>query len=166
MNYLLLSAIILILIWREKTVEKIWSLHNYDEIYKRNANIAGIPWEALKAIAQIESSENHLAINENEGRGRISVGLMQILYPHTLNALNRIYHLNFSKNDLFNPEINVELAAYLINDIRGQGYTNLSDTIASYNAGAPHVIDGKYVNQEYVDRFFRHYDKIVESDGI
>ena len=33
---------------------------------------------------------------------------------------------------------------------------NLSDTVAAYNAGSPRRdVNGKYVNQEYVDRFIR-----------
>lgn len=31
-------------------------------------------------------------------------------------------------------------------------YPKLEDAIASYNAGSPRKLDGKYVNQEYVDR--------------
>lgn len=143
--------------------DEYWEEHGYMELYEKYAPIANVDPLILKSIAIIESSENHLAINENEGRGRISVGLMQILYPTTLEALNRIYGTTYTKNDLFNPDANVHLACLLLKDIKAQGYTTLSDMVASYNAGRPRWVGSQYSNQEYVDRFYRTYGRFLDG---
>lgn len=37
-------------------------------------------------------------------------------------------------------------------------YENWPDTIAAYNAGSPRRVDGKYVNQSYVDKVLKYWN--------
>lgn len=127
----------------------------FEAIIDRFARKHRVESALIKAIIQAESSWEPGAVNENEGRGRSSIGLMQILFPDTAKRLGIS-----SKDQLLIPEVNVDAGARLLADIQKR-HSALNDIIASYNAGRPKLnSDGTYVNQSYVDRvksFYRIY---------
>jgi soluble lytic murein transglycosylase-like protein len=131
----------------------------YDPLYQKYAPVSGLSWKWLKAIALTESGQNPKAVNYDEGQGRHSVGLMQILYPDTFENLRAEIGVNYSYNDLLNPDINIYIAASLLGKLKKR-YSTMSDIIASYNSGRPIRVNGKYINQYYVDRVFYYYRRL------
>ncbi|MBR9706077.1 lytic transglycosylase domain-containing protein [Candidatus Pacearchaeota archaeon] len=131
----------------------------YDDLYKKYSNHAGVDWKLLKAISINESSQRFTSVNEDEGRGRKSYGLMQILYPDTLDFINDYYGYEYTRNDLLNPEINIFLASSYIRYLKTR-YNKISDIIASYNAGSVIKRNGLYINQTYVNKILKVYRSI------
>jgi soluble lytic murein transglycosylase-like protein len=126
----------------------------FDEIYRKHAAEFGVDWRLLKAIAQVESSENPLAVNAAD---RESLGLMQILCQPDgqggcRNRLNVTGWRHTTRERLLDADWNVYIGAQVLAwNIEKYG---LPRGIAVYNAwdqrSAP--IDGPFRNQGYVDR--------------
>lgn len=128
-----------------------------DDLYQRYAAREGLDWRLLKAIAQVESGENPLAVNP----GDPSYGLFQLLYRLDANGQpNRLNVLGWppdSKTQLFDPEYNASVAAQIIRwNVETYGFKR---GIAVYNRWASRLDppDGPFGNQEYVDRVLARY---------
>jgi hypothetical protein len=102
--------------------ELVWS--RYSELIHDTARRHGLEPRLLMAIAQVESGHQPWA------RSRAgALGLMQIM-P----ATGARYGVHQSQY-LFDPGINVEVAARYLNDLLDQFHGSLELTVAAYNAG-------------------------------
>ncbi len=107
----------------------------YDHVFKQYAQEIGWDWRLLAAIACCESGFDPNATSWMGARG-----LMQVM-PKTA----RSYGVN--EEDLGNPEVSIRVASKVLKDIEGimRNRTGPEDRLkfilASYNAGAGHVID-------------------------
>ena len=107
----------------------------YDHVFKQYAQEIGWDWRLLAAIACCESGFDPNATSWMGARG-----LMQVM-PKTA----RSYGVN--EEDLGNPEVSIRVASRVLKDIEGimRNRTGPEDRLkfilASYNAGAGHVID-------------------------
>lgn len=128
---------------------------------RKQAKRFKVPVRLMVTIADIESNFNPKAVNlelESDIRTGIdkdSLGLFQILWPHTALALAKKEGIIIERNDLFNVEINTMLAASLLHELIQRHSGNFPfDVISSYNGpGKPRFKpDGTYFNQAYVDR--------------
>ncbi|MFH0709192.1 MAG: lytic transglycosylase domain-containing protein [Pseudomonadota bacterium] len=103
----------------------------YDSIFEKAGRDFGIESSLLKRIATIESSLNPRAINQNKN-GTVDIGLMQINSMH-IRGLSKI---GVTREALFDPEVNVYVAALLLSShIRKRGY-NLQ-AIGCYHSANP-----------------------------
>lgn len=103
----------------------------FDDIFHKAGADFGIEPTLLKRIATIESSLNPRAINQNSN-GTVDIGLMQINSMH----LRRLSRIGVTRQSLFDPEVNVYVAALLLSShIRKRGY-NL-DSIGRYHSANP-----------------------------
>ena len=104
---------------------------SYDSIFEKAGRDFGIESSLLKRIATIESSLNPRAINQNKN-GTVDIGLMQINSMH-IRGLSKI---GVTREALFDPEVNVYVAALLLSShIRKRGY-NLQ-AIGCYHSANP-----------------------------
>lgn len=104
---------------------------SFDSLFERAGRDFGIEPSLLKRIATIESSLNARAINHNTN-GTVDIGLMQINSMH----LKKLSHIGVTQQSLFDPEVNVYVAALLLNShIRKNGY-NL-EAIGRYHSANP-----------------------------
>jgi len=104
---------------------------SYDLIFEKAGRDFGIESSLLKRIATIESSLNPRAINQNKN-GTVDIGLMQINSMH----LKRLSRVGVTREALFDPEVNVYVAALLLSShIRKRGY-NLQ-AIGCYHSANP-----------------------------
>ncbi|MBR5170571.1 MAG: transglycosylase SLT domain-containing protein [Muribaculaceae bacterium] len=107
----------------------------YDHVFKQYAQEIGWDWRLLAAIACCESGFDPNATSWMGARG-----LMQVM-PKTA----RSYGVN--EEDLGNPEVSIRVASRVLKDIesimrnRTGPEDRLKFILASYNAGAGHVID-------------------------
>jgi hypothetical protein len=102
--------------------ELMWS--RYSGLIQDTARRHGLEPRLLMAIAQVESG------HQPQARSRAgALGLMQIM-PAT-GARYGVYQSQY----LFDPGINVEVAARYLNDLLDQFHGSLELTIAAYNAG-------------------------------
>lgn len=134
------------------------------------ADAENVPAVIIAALVQTESSGNRFAIKfepgykylfktkENAQDNRIteatetvmqmtSFGLTQVM-----GAVARELGLKGTIFQLLEPEVNLTYCARLLKRL-AKKYTQRDDLIAAYNAGsAIKGMDGKYKNQQYVDR--------------
>lgn len=130
-----------------------------------------VPLRLFIAIVETESNFDRYAINpevladKKKGRDVDSVGLGQILWPDTAKVLaNRVGVALNRKEDLFDADLNLNLAGNLLNELLRRFPTKdaigfNSETAAAYNAGKPIYKEGKLINQSYVDKARRNWIK-------
>jgi len=129
-----------------------------DSLYEKHGRIHGLDWRLLKAIAQVESSENPLAKNQADP----SFGLMQLLCQDDglgscRNKLNVLDWPPASKNQLFDPDYSLHIGAQVLSwNINRYGFNK---GIAVYNSWEAHTApqDGPFPNQGYVDKVLLKY---------
>jgi soluble lytic murein transglycosylase-like protein len=105
-----------------------------------------IPDKMLNALCITRDTEEQLQ--------KFSWGLMQVM-----GSVARELNFTGLLTELVNPQVNVNLGIRHFKRFLDK-YKKLEDAIASYNAGSPRKkSDGKYVNQEYVDKVLANYKK-------
>jgi len=123
-----------------------------DTLYKKHARLHGVDWKLLKAIAQVESSENVNAENPADP----SFGLMQILCQGSgatcTNKLNVDGWPPKNKQQLFDPDYNIHIGAQIL--AWNQQRYGFKRGIAVYNCWSCRTAppDGPFKNQDYVDK--------------
>lgn len=145
MDKLLMVFIGLFFLFGNKLPDAVAQVMNFDKLYEKYGRLYGVDPKLLKAIAQVESDENPLAKNPADP----SYGLMQILYPQSLNVEN---WPPSSAEKLYDPDYNVSIGAQIISwNIRSFGPLK---GVAVYNSwSARHDPEtGPFVNQTYVNR--------------
>jgi len=125
------------------------------KIIERWSTYFGLDSGLVTAIIKTESGGNKYAFRY-EGKGRVSIGLMQILYPSTFRYLNSKVGNQFNFFSLFNPNKNIFLGCFYLS-ILSEKYSDTDDIIASYNAGKPIQKYGRYINQTYVNKVRSYY---------
>lgn len=93
-----------------------------------------------------------MRIGEKLGQ-KHSWGLMQVM-----GAVARELGFTGPFTDLWEPEIGIRYGMRLLKKLWSR-YENWPDVIASYNAGSPVRIDGKYKNQAYVDKVLGYWNE-------
>ncbi|MCQ2287781.1 MAG: transglycosylase SLT domain-containing protein [Muribaculaceae bacterium] len=116
----------------------------YEQLFMRYAGESGFDWHVLRAIAKVESNFNSNAVSWAGARG-----LMQIM-PSTARGHG------VDPNDLFDPEVSVRVAAQCLRSLNNKFLTRIPNreqrikfVLASYNAGAGHVMDAMALAQKY-----------------
>lgn len=83
----------------------------------------------LKAIVEVESGYDPDAVRD-EGSGRVSVGLAQILWPDTARGLG----FTGTMDQLKDPLVNLSLAARLLRELLDR-YGTVPHAVSHYNCG-------------------------------
>jgi len=129
-----------------------------DDLYEKHGREKGLDPMLLKAIAQVESSENPDAVNPADP----SVGLMQVLcVPDGAGSCSNRLNVNDwppqSRQQLFDPDFNLHIAAQILK-WNIDTYGTLKG-IAVYNSWSAHTDprEGPFQNQGYVDKVLSKY---------
>ena len=143
---------------------------DYDLEFQSVSDETGVPFALLKAHAIRESSLNEKAFrDENPSKrtdriGWASRGLMQILWWPNSNRWGKYGFpdatLGPMGENMFNPYINIKIAAHLIRDNLNACGGNVRDAINMYNTGkkeaqyqAPH---------DYVNKVLSSYETLIK----
>lgn len=156
----------------------------FAEIINKQCDILILPHELVLAIVMVESEANPWVtrhepnwkyfvdvegfaarLKQSQDTERVSqatsYGLMQIMG-------GRARELGFKSEltRLLSPELGVEYGCKHLASCY-QRFGQLDDSaIAAYNAGSPRRgPDGKFVNQDYVDKVNEHYKKILFDEA-
>ena len=147
-------------------------MNNFDPLIQSAARLHGLPVRLVKAIVEVESGGNPWAVryepmfysryiqgkgvrgifpcsNATEERLRAhSFGLMQIMGATAREVGFQSAYLT----ELCEPDVNLEWCCrYLSGLVKKHG--GVEPAVAAYNAGSPRKgIDGRWVNQAYVDK--------------
>lgn len=163
-------AVCLWLAWSRLTTEGGQVIH--DDLVKLVQDVAAeeqIPWELLYAICMTESSGNEFAIryepnykwllganisNAERLGQKTSWGLCQVM-----GAVAREYGYTDQFSGLWDPRTNLKYGVKHIKRLKAK-HGSWPPAIASYNAGTPVLVDGKYKNQGYVDKVLARWSSV------
>lgn len=110
----------------------------------------------IKAHIKAESNWDVNASRFEAHKGDASWGLMQLLLATARQVLD---NPNLTTTQLIQPRNNIEAGTKFLSQLINR-FGNMRDAIAAYNAGSPRLgKDGKYVNQDYVDKVIRYYNE-------
>ncbi len=139
----------------------------FESLFRKHSKKYGVPVRDMVAIVSYESNFDPHAMNPEEeadarkGRNVDSIGLGMILFPDTA----RDYDPSATPDKLKDPDYNLDMAfrhfskRLKLYPSRERGGFAAKAT-AAYNAGSPrYKADGTYVNQVYVDRVRKHFEK-------
>lgn len=126
-----------------------------DPIISEMGQKYGVPVALIKATIKQESNWDVNASRYEKGKTDASWGLMQVMLATAKAVLN---DSTLSINSLIQPRVNIEAGTKFISQNLNR-FGNMRDAIAAYNAGSPRLnAQGKYVNQDYVDRVTNNYN--------
>lgn len=140
---------------------------NKSDVFDIVGGRLGMPAEMLRAIAFVESSHNPAAIR-HEPNGKRSVGLMQVLVPQRLPAIEALglWKGEFpvrGEASLYDPATNVEIGARILQwNLETYGYPR---GIAVFNHwGARKAPEqGPFPNSNYLTKFMRELNRFGGS---
>ena len=116
----------------------------------------GIESAWIKAHIKVESNWDVNASRFEAHKNDASWGLMQVLLQTARDVLG---DQNLTTTQLINPRNNIEAGTKFLSQLWSR-FGNMRDAIAAYNAGSPRIgNDGKYVNQDYVDKVTNAYNQ-------
>ena len=132
-----------------------------DTLYQKHGRLRNLDWRLLKAIAQVESSENPQAKNPSDP----SYGLMQILcrpdgHGGCSNNLNVLGWPPMTVHSLYDPDYSLHIGAQILEwNIGRYGFLR---GIACYNHWGARLSepDGPFPNQKYVDKVMGKYNSL------
>jgi soluble lytic murein transglycosylase-like protein len=134
----------------------ILSPETLEPIIKEMSQKYGIPDAWIKATIKQESNWDVNASRYEAHKGDASWGLMQLLLKTAQDVLG---NASLNTTQLMQPRVNIEAGTKFLSQLWSR-FGNMRDAIAAYNAGSPRLgADGKYVNQDYVDKVSKNYDR-------
>src|SRR5699024_5585468 len=95
----------------------------------------------IASIINVESRYDKLAVSHKEAKG-----LMQIS-PQTGQWASEVLEIkNYSEQDLFEPDLNIQIGTWYINRLLDEFNGNMDLVLAAYNAGSGNV--SKWISDE------------------
>lgn len=145
---------------------------DYDTFFEASADKWNVPFALLKAHAIKESSLNPDAfMDENpkgdaSRKGWASRGLMQVLWWPGSERLSRYGYrdkdIGLEGGSLFDPQINIDIAAQIIRSNLQACGGNLRDAINMYNTGKKESeFKAPY---SYVDKVLKNYNILLRGE--
>lgn len=141
---------------------------DYDTIFESAAEEFNVPFALLKAHSIKESSLNPSAFLDENPTGRddrigwASRGLMQILWwPGSERFAKYGYpdsDLGFDGVLMYDPNVNVRIAAQIVRDNLKACKGNLRDAVNMYNTGKKEAVSP--APGDYVNKVISYYNKI------
>ncbi len=169
------------------SAEMALSTPSLDSIFNKVAKEQNVPVSLLRAICWAESTHSPIAYNHSDGgSGNSSFGLCQVLY--TTAKMNNLIDLGCERNfdyydkvksncRLFDPHVNITLAAKILRKLLSRYNEDWVNSIAAYNTGSVKIcksgvvtrkrdkkvlykcIIGGYLNNQYVSKVIKALDE-------
>ncbi len=161
----------------------------FDIAIKKFASVYGIPWQVIKAHIAVESdygtTPQVMERKLGSGNKRGILGMTE----NTFLAINKMIGGNFKPDDLWKPEVSIELGAALMRsntiaiskdkDFFNRDFSNFTELqkklqqenliriIMSYNAGVGAVQKGTYSQgtKDYFNSWANAFREITERQG-
>ena len=114
---------------------------DYSEYVEKYSKKYGVEKELIFAIIKNESNFNENAISKSNANG-----LMQVMKSTAEEVANK-YNINLTDDNIFEPEINIEIGTIYISILLNK-YGNNELALAAYNAGYGNV--DKWIGQNII----------------
>lgn len=119
---------------REIGLKKFLFPKNYSSLVKKYAAEYGLEENLIYSVIKVESNFNSDAISNKNARG-----LMQISEATGEWGAKELEISDYSKELLFEPEINIRIGCWYLNKLISQYDGNIATALAAYNAGSGNV---------------------------
>lgn len=134
--------------------------NRYDDLIWRAGQTHAIDPALIKAIVWAESNFNPRAYRAEPHVQDGSYGLMQ-----TLLGTARWMGYGGPPEGLYDPATSIEFGTrYLKKQILRYG-GNTPSAVAAYNAGTAKVVNGRYINQDYVNKVMGRYEQYKRQEA-
>lgn len=163
-NVLALLIIIVGLIANYKSILKIFYPAKYSDYIVKYSNEYNLDPYFVTAVIKAESN-----FNVNAKSNKNAYGLMQITPDTAMWVASKMKMKNFTEQSLYNPDINIRMGCWYLNDLKTEFDGNLELVLAAYNGGrgnvekwlksSGHSEDGK--NLKYIP--FPETDKYIKK---
>jgi len=120
---------------------------------EKYAQMYGIEEELVYAVIKAESNFDESAVSQKG-----AVGLMQIMESTGEWAAEKIGLNNYTKESLYNPEINIEIGCFYLSYLLDLYGNDVRCAVAAYNAGQANV--DKWLGDEMYSKDGKSLDKI------
>lgn len=126
-----------------------------EDALTRAADTHTIPYPLLRAICMVESNLDARAYHADDN-GSASYGMCQV-------KLRTARWMGYKgpSSRLFNPKVNAEIAARYIKYLLRRYHSNVRLSVSAYNAGHVMYWNKKLVNENYVRKVMRVYQRIL-----
>lgn len=133
----------------------------YDDLFKKHAQINGIPWQWLKAIAKQESDLglDKRVLNGEVSYDGLSYGIMQIATGVGSEQEKKIKG-NPTREELNNPETSISIAAKLVGYLYRKYKGDKNKVFLAYNQGEKNTDNGKDYTTKYAADGVSYKEKI------
>ncbi len=128
-----LSVLFFILLIWHKNLGQFFFPFPYREIIVAETENTGLDSNLVAALIYVESKFNHRAVSQKG-----ALGLMQLM-PETGAWIARQKGIGFARDDLFEPEKNIELGIWYLTHLAQIFDRETVLVLAAYNAGWPRV---------------------------
>lgn len=115
----------------------------YRDTIQLNASKYNLDASLVASVINVESGFNTHSVSDVG-----AMGLMQLMPSTAIEIANNLGYTNFSIDQLFEPEINIEFGCYYLRYLNTKYNGNLTTVLASYNAGYSNV-NIWLINAEY-----------------
>jgi len=128
-----------------------WPMAYSDLVARATATPDSVPKELVYSIMREESGYRPKVLSVSGARG-----LLQIMEPTGRRLAAALGLQTFAADDLFEPEVNIDLGSHYLSELSQRFPERLSAAIASYNAG-PNAVsswiekDGRLADDEWVE---------------
>lgn len=146
---------------------------DYDYAYTTAADDYGVPFALLKAHSLAESSQREKAFRDENPQGRAdrkgwaSRGLMQVLFWPGSTRFEKFGYTAKDLQDgekLYDPLINVDVAAQLIRENLKSTGGSVRDAINMYNTGVKESV--RQAPYDYVNKVLNYYETIIDRKVV
>lgn len=162
------------IVWKRYTIESY--PYKYKEVVNKYAKEYNLDPLFVLSVIKVESNFNPDATSNTD-----AMGLMQIMPSTGKDIANSLGKTNFKAEDLYNPEINIQMGCYYLRNLYNE-FENWDLVIAAYNGGRGNVQkwlnnseyskEGELTNIPFpetknyvvkVDKAFKSYQKIYTN---
>ena len=130
---ILILILIILGCTKEILLKKIYPI-KYKEYAEKYAEEYGVDELLIYAIIKSESN-----FKENSTSSSGAVGLMQLMEETAKEAAQKIEDKYISKDELYNPELNIKLGTYYFSELLQKYDGNIELALIAYNAGTGNV---------------------------
>lgn len=129
----LFLILIVLILTKETILKKLYPI-KYKEYAEKYAEEYGVDELLIYAIIKSESN-----FKENSMSSSGAVGLMQLMEETAKEAAQKIEYKYISKDELYNPELNIKLGTYYFSELLQKYDGNIELALIAYNAGTGNV---------------------------
>lgn len=156
---IIILAVLIIIMANIKPIGRVVYPIKYDDYIKKYSTMYNIESYMVAAIIKVESNYDKSALSKKN-----AIGLMQ-LTPSTAKEIAKKMNIeNFTPDMILDPELNIRMGCWYIDDLKKEFGNNMDLVLAAYNGGRGNVKKWLRSEETSKDGQNLHYIPFKETD--